>query len=509
MKSSINLAMFFLLALASALPAGYCQDAWIVLPDVSGNQIGYLSEPTSATLYEPIGIFPSEDEQLPTAMIIPQYPIFYGTPPNPPTGLDADWRSALYEPMATLEWRDNSNNEDGFRIYKESYVDPTDKSVVETTGPNVTEVNISLPDSCGDIFTFYVTAFNAWGESTKSDSATLRGLCAPNNDTFRKFDLTYIEGDCNYKLGYIIGGEIDSPCLWDIRVITLGEIISGPQGETVGESLSWDNINLGIPLELKPPCIGLLQVTGIPHNSAGEGLPKYKTIQRCDNDSACTLYYNFLQNIKYARRQMEFSVGSRDSFEFYFTVYRPGPINATASWTGNAKDLELVLEGPGNYGLHAPGPSPRGLSHVVTGEDLIKGYTWKISIINDGGGGATGTINYAYPEGCSFGGKWNTNFGVMEILLYPDGTFSGKYEHDGGLIEGNVPVDIETSKLSGRWGEKPNYYPRSNAGDFELYLSGDGESFTGKWRYGYTGDWDGDWHGTRFLDLRPGGHGFV
>jgi hypothetical protein len=43
-----------------------------------------------------------------------------------------------------------------------------------------------------------------------------------------------------------------------------------------------------------------------------------------------------------------------------------------------------------------------------------------------------------------------------------------------------------------------SYKPPKDAGDFEFTLSSDGNSFTGKWRYGFgTGQWKGDWKGTR------------
>jgi hypothetical protein len=201
-----------------------------------------------------------------------------------------------------------------------------------------------------------------------------------------------------------------------------------------------------------------------------------------------------------------------DGKEYYFAVYRPGPISVTATWAGAATDLNLALEGPGkDGGWNTFGTSPLRLGHLVTLEDLAKGYTWKISVIKHAeGGNAQGTVDLSYPKGCCFAGTWDTNFGKMTLKLLGDGlTIKGYYDKDRGIIDGTIEVaKIEGNKLVGEWKESPTYKAPKDAGDVELYMSADCKSLKGYWRNGYSGDWDGDWTGTRVdgdLALRPKG----
>ena len=81
-----------------------------------------------------------------------------------------------------------------------------------------------------------------------------------------------------------------------------------------------------------------------------------------------------------------------------------------------------------------------------------------------------------------------------ELVLSQTGTaVAGSYEHDSGKIEASASGNT----LVGRWSEAPSYTPPSDAGDVELTMSADGRSFTGRWRYGNSGDWDGSWNGRR------------
>jgi hypothetical protein len=77
-------------------------------------------------------------------------------------------------------------------------------------------------------------------------------------------------------------------------------------------------------------------------------------------------------------------------------------------------------------------------------------------------------------------------------LTQSDGTVTGTYEVNQGKIEGTV----QGNKLIGTWSEPPSYAPPDEAGDIEFTLSSDGNSFSGRFRYGSSGDW-GVWNGTR------------
>jgi hypothetical protein len=90
-------------------------------------------------------------------------------------------------------------------------------------------------------------------------------------------------------------------------------------------------------------------------------------------------------------------------------------------------------------------------------------------------------------------GKWESKeWGTME-LTQTGSSVAGDYTWDQGKIDGTVNGDV----LRGTWSEAPSYAPPTDAGDFEFTLSSDGNSFTGKWRYGSSGEWEGDWTGER------------
>jgi hypothetical protein len=92
----------------------------------------------------------------------------------------------------------------------------------------------------------------------------------------------------------------------------------------------------------------------------------------------------------------------------------------------------------------------------------------------------------------SWSGTWDTNWGDM-VLQQSGIGISGTYTHDQGKIVGA----LSGNKLTGTWSEAPSYSPTQDAGDVVLTLSDDGKSFSGEWRYGSTGEWSGDWTGTR------------
>jgi hypothetical protein len=90
-------------------------------------------------------------------------------------------------------------------------------------------------------------------------------------------------------------------------------------------------------------------------------------------------------------------------------------------------------------------------------------------------------------------GSWDSSWGVMELTQNGD-KVTGTYPHDTGKITGTVSGNT----LTGTWSESPSYSPPKDAGDFVITLAGDGESFTGNWRYGSgTGKWDGTWNAKK------------
>ena len=93
----------------------------------------------------------------------------------------------------------------------------------------------------------------------------------------------------------------------------------------------------------------------------------------------------------------------------------------------------------------------------------------------------------------SFVGEWTSNWGNMKFERSGN-QIIGEYTHDEGKLVGVVNGDV----FIGTWSESPSYKGPSDAGDVELKLSADGNSFTGNWRYGSdSASWSGGWTGQR------------
>jgi hypothetical protein len=92
----------------------------------------------------------------------------------------------------------------------------------------------------------------------------------------------------------------------------------------------------------------------------------------------------------------------------------------------------------------------------------------------------------------SWQGTWKTAFGTMQ-LTQTDTDVTGTYESKDGKIVGKV----SGGTLVGTWSQSPSYAPPADGGDFEFTLAADGQSFTGRYRYGSDGTWFSTWTGTR------------
>ena len=68
-----------------------------------------------------------------------------------------------------LSWKDTSQNEEGFRIYR---VVGNDRKIIAEVGPNVTQYvdRNAPPNAC-----YIITAFNAVGESSPSNFVCATG----------------------------------------------------------------------------------------------------------------------------------------------------------------------------------------------------------------------------------------------------------------------------------------------------------------------------------------------
>jgi len=93
----------------------------------------------------------------------------------------------------------------------------------------------------------------------------------------------------------------------------------------------------------------------------------------------------------------------------------------------------------------------------------------------------------------SFAGTWKTGFGTLTVTQNGK-KIRGQYPHDKGKIEGT----IEGSVVRGKWSEGSSYKPPKDAGDFEFVISRDGNSFKGKWSYGFGNEkWHSTWNGEK------------
>lgn len=136
------------------------------------------------------------------------------TLPNPPAAPSNVVVIGADATTLRVKWQDNSNNEDGFRIYRQVNGDFV---LANTAGANDTETKISGLAS-GVVQTFRVTAFNAGGESDPSDavsavtpnSGRLKvsrtalnfGTVAQGSSNTRSFRLTNI-GTGPLQVGYV------------------------------------------------------------------------------------------------------------------------------------------------------------------------------------------------------------------------------------------------------------------------------------------------------------------
>ena len=94
-----------------------------------------------------------------------------GTPPNAPSNLNV---SAISCDKVQLNWNDNSDNEDGFKIERKegggSFV------LLTTVGPNITSY-LDETTSENKNYTYKVTAFNEFGENSSSEKQITTPPC--------------------------------------------------------------------------------------------------------------------------------------------------------------------------------------------------------------------------------------------------------------------------------------------------------------------------------------------
>lgn len=103
--------------------------------------------------------------------------------------------------------------------------------------------------------------------------------------------------------------------------------------------------------------------------------------------------------VQTCRRQFKVGVGSSygERHIIYLRINRPGPLNVTYRWEGDASRLALIVRRPDGVPLRIDGKSPLQLSAGVTTELIALASQWEFIVANFGGGRADGSLTVNYP----------------------------------------------------------------------------------------------------------------
>jgi len=125
----------------------------------------------------------------------------------------------------------------------------------------------------------------------------------------------------------------------------------------------------------------------------------------------------------------------------------------------------------------------------VTTQESIK--TYQGYMVEQGGsdpGPVIGTTT-----GSPWSGSWRAGLTTYDEILTTSqngtqltGNWTTTDDNDRGQLTGTV----SGYQFTGRWAETPSYQPPNDAGDEELTLATNGQSMTGRWRYGSSGTWN-------------------
>ena len=154
------------------------------------------------------------------------------------------------------------------------------------------------------------------------------------------------------------------------------------------------------------------------------------------------------------------------------------PVDQISTWEfgGGKRSAEVVF-------CPAVMCSGSGCSQRAATAELIVDWT----------AGNTGVKPAKETAGAAWIGTWKTNFGTF-VVTEVGGRLTGTYSHDKGRVTGTATAELFT----GTWAEEPTYNGPKDAGNFDLRLSNDGQSFKGNYRYKNTqSGWDGPWNGTK------------
>lgn len=100
------------------------------------------------------------------------------------------------------------------------------------------------------------------------------------------------------------------------------------------------------------------------------------------------------------------NIGAGERTIVRFDVFTPGTITARVNWQGTAQRLALILNGPRRTDLPNPvafyarndGASPLAIQYTVTAEDIRRGISWRVSVVNFETGSAQGQLTVSFPD---------------------------------------------------------------------------------------------------------------
>ena len=132
-------------------------------------------------------------------------------------------------------------------------------------------------------------------------------------------------------------------------------------------------------------------------------------------------------------------------------------------------------------------PVTKEIQEQVKADETIKTYQgYMVEQRGTEPGMGTGTIMGPYWSGTWWGSIKNAPDSWGDLTATQNGNrVTGDYTWDQGKLAGTVSGNLFT----GTWSEAPSYQPSDDAGDMELTLAPDGQSMTGRWRYGSSGNW--------------------
>ena len=317
---------------------------------------------------------------------------FICNPPNPPSGLDVNASSDTIH----LSWSDNSENEDGFRIYRTD----VPGSLLAVVPANTTSY-LDISTSAETQYCYTVTAFsNTCGESAYSnqDCATTFGPDITISDSIAPSD------DLQMPFGEITAGQ-SSEAIVTITNDGAGELSIGSIGEANP---------LGAPFYIE-------------NDSCSTGI--------LSSGSSCTFTVRF-ETVIAGTFSDSFDIPSSDTDEYSVTIDVSG--SAISARTTN----QILSVSSGEYAA-LPSYSPDGTQISYGLYSPSEGFDiWVMN--SDGSGASQKIVDNAFPE------DWgNDGFMYLNSSWSPDGTKIAYTKGEGDLFFGTSDIWIINSEGTG------------------------------------------------------------